>query len=153
MSFFASERWVHRLRSVTVTPPYRHKSHRFKFISAILTLEGGKFTIIFYTFWARFDSPSPTPAFSDSVFPSFRLLRFPEKRSGGGKLRLISRTVASGWSSSFLPSDTKKNQQQQQTQSIVPSTNNETFPIWCMMLKKLLGGSKYNSHDYTRIVV
>lgn len=90
MSFFASERWVHRLRSVTVTPPYRHKSHRFKFISAILTLEGGKFTIIFYTFWARFDSPPPTPAFSDSVF------LLPEKRSGGGKLRLISRTAASG---------------------------------------------------------
>lgn len=50
---------------------------------------------------------------------------FPEQRQAGDRVF-------------FLPSDTKKNQQQQQTQSIVPSTNNETFPIWCMMLRFFL---------------
>lgn len=52
MSFFASERWVHRLRSVTVTPPYRHFDFR-----------GRKIHLIFFTLSGLGSIPLPHPRF------------------------------------------------------------------------------------------
>lgn len=113
MFFLASERWVHKLRSVTMTPAYRHKSHCFKFISAICRR---KIYLFLHHIWARFDSPR---------FFWYRRSASREEGWGAGDRVYFCQVIP------------KKNQQQleqQQTQSIVPSTNNETFPNWCMML-------------------